>query len=220
MRLPPGPPTNCFCGAQGEDGSPGRAADSAIDDGRSLSADLGSELGESRSAATAVAPPPHGAGPHANHESTASRSAQRRSALQEEVVAGIGTGAAGDVSVSPVGEPAAARSAGSAGPTNSNDHRTESSDRTGSGEMSRGAAVEDASRCGFADGTGFRADHRKSGTVSVWQTDRELSGTGTVGGFPRGSATAGTYQQARQRAAAFPVGGSGAGDGTQHSGMA
>jgi len=79
-----------------------------FDDGRSLSADLGSELGESGSAATAVAPPPHGAGPHANHESTASRSAQRRSALQEEVVAGIGAGAARVVSLSSMDEPATA----------------------------------------------------------------------------------------------------------------
>src|ERR1700676_3295405 len=75
-------------------------------------------------------------------------------------------------------------------------------------------------RGGFADGVGFRPDHWESGTVSVWQADRELSGTGTVGGFQRRSAPAGTYQQARQRAAAFPAGGSGASDGAQPSGMA
>ena len=48
----------------------------AIDDGRSFSADLGTELGESRSTATAVAPAPDGAGAHADPEPTASRGAQ------------------------------------------------------------------------------------------------------------------------------------------------
>jgi len=80
--------------------------------------------------------------------------------------------------------------------------------------------IEDASRSRFADSAGLRADHRENGTVSVWQADRELPGTGTVGGFQRGSATAGTHQQARQHAVAFPAGGSGASDGAQPSGMA
>ena len=71
------------------------------------------------------------------------------------------------------------------------------SDRAGSGEVSRGAALEDASRGGFADGAGFRADHREGGAVSVRQADRELSGTGAVGGVERGSATAGTYHANR-----------------------
>ena len=39
-------------------------------------ADLGAELGEPRSAATAVAPAPHGAGPHADHEPVASRGSE------------------------------------------------------------------------------------------------------------------------------------------------
>ena len=43
--------------------------------------DLGTELGEPGSAATAMAPAPHGAGAHANHEPAASRGPQRRSAL-------------------------------------------------------------------------------------------------------------------------------------------
>jgi transposase len=42
--------------------------------------------------------------------------------------------------------------------------------------MSGGAALADASRGGSADGVGLRADHRESGSVSVWQADRELSG--------------------------------------------
>src|ERR1039458_3650082 len=39
------------------------------------------------------------------------------------------------------------------------------------------------------DGVGLCADHRESGSVPVWQADRELSGTGAVGGVERESAT-------------------------------
>ena len=158
-----------------------------------FSADLGAELGESGSAATAVAPAPDGAGAHADHEPVASGGAERRTALQEAVVAGSGTRATGVVPVSSVGEPATARSAGVAGPTEPDDCRADAGHRAGSGEVSRGAALADASRSGCADGAGVRADHRESGSVSVWQADRELSGTGAVGGFERESATAGTH---------------------------
>jgi hypothetical protein len=48
-------------------------ADSAIDAERSLSADLGSELGEPRSAATAVAPTPDRTGAHAKCSPVAAR---------------------------------------------------------------------------------------------------------------------------------------------------
>src|ERR1039458_10093120 len=161
-----------------------------------------------------------GAGAHANHEPAASGSVERRIALPEAAVAGSGTGATGGIPVSPVAEPAATRSAGVAGPAEPDDHGVDTNHRTGSGEVSCGAALEDASRGRFADGAGLRADHRASGTVSVWQADRELSGTGTVRGVQRRSATAGTHQQARQHAAAFPAGGSGASDGAQPSGMA
>src|ERR1017187_8598648 len=90
------------------------------------------------------------------------------------------TGATGGVPFSSVGEPATKRSAGVAGPAESDDRGADANHRAGSGEMSRGATVEDASWGWFADGVGFRIDHRESGTVSVWQADRELSGTGTV----------------------------------------
>ena len=66
---------------QAEDGSSGRAVDSAVDAGRSFSEDLGTERGESGSAATAVASASHGAGAHADHESVASGGAERRTAL-------------------------------------------------------------------------------------------------------------------------------------------
>ena len=67
-------------------GSPGRATDLAFAAGESFPADLGAELGEPGSAATALASSPHGAGAHPDHESTASRGPQR-TALQEAVVA-------------------------------------------------------------------------------------------------------------------------------------
>ena len=93
-------------------------------------------------------------------------------------------------------------------------------DRAGSGEMSRGAAVDDASRGRSSDRAGLRADHGEGGAVSVWQADRELSGTGAVGGVQRGSATAGTYHETRQLSVALLAGGSGASHGAQRPGMA
>jgi hypothetical protein len=42
--------------------------------------------------------------------------------------------------------------------------------------MSRGAAVDDTSRGGCTEGARLCTDHREIGTVSVWKTDRELSG--------------------------------------------
>ncbi len=86
--------------------------------------------------------------------------------------------------------------------------------------MSRGAAIANASRGGATDGVGLRVDHRESGSVSVWQADRELSGTGAVGGIEWESATAGPYHETRQLTAALLISGSGASDGAQHPGMA
>ena len=88
---------------QAEGGSPGCAADSALNAGRSFSASVGAERRESRSAAVAVAPAPHGAGAHADHEPVASGGAERRTALQEAVMVGCGTGATGIVRVGSVG---------------------------------------------------------------------------------------------------------------------
>src|SRR5208283_1152620 len=86
--------------------------------------------------------------------------------------------------------------------------------------MPRGAAVADASRGGPADRTGLRADHRESGSVSVWQADRCLLRVSTVGGLEWGTAAAGTYHETRQLAAALLAGGSGASYSAQRSGMA
>src|SRR5258707_653399 len=166
------------------------------------------------------APAPHGAGAHPDDEPVASGGTERRSPLQEEAVAGSGAKTVGGVPASSVGEPATARSAGVAGSTEPDDRRTESGDRARSGEVSCGPALDDPSRSGCADGTGVRADHRESGSVSVWQADRELSGTGAVGGLERESAATGTYHETRELTITFPAGGSGASDGAQPSGMA
>src|SRR5207244_12389646 len=105
---------------------------------------------------------PHGAGAHPDHEPTASRSAQRRPALQEAVVARIGTGATGGIPVSPVGEPAPEGSAGVARSTDSYDCRADPSHRAGSGKVSGGAAIANPSRGRSTDGTGLPSDHRES----------------------------------------------------------
>src|SRR6516225_630522 len=68
-------------GTQAENRSRGCAAYSAAADGGPVSADLGTECGEPRSATTAVAPAPHGAGAHANYEPVASGSTERRVTL-------------------------------------------------------------------------------------------------------------------------------------------
>src|SRR5438552_13887632 len=105
-------------GTQTEDRSPGRTTHSAL---AALSTDLGPELGESRSAATVVAPAPHGAGADADDEPVASGGPERRCALEEEAVAGSGTKTVGGISACSVGEPATAGSAGVAGPTEPDD---------------------------------------------------------------------------------------------------
>jgi hypothetical protein len=95
---------------------------------RLLLADLGAEFGEPRSAAAAVAPASYGAGAHAHHEPAAGRRAQRRFALQEEVVARTWTATTGVVSLGSVGYAAAARSAGVAGQADADDCGTKPGD--------------------------------------------------------------------------------------------
>ena len=73
---------------------------------------------------------------------------------------------------------------------------------------------------GCTDGVGLRADHRKGRAISVWETDRKLSGTGAHGRLERRTETAGAYHEARQFSAALLVGGSGASYGTRDSAMA
>src|SRR5258708_17459151 len=80
--------------------------------------------------------------------------------------------------------------------------------------------VDDPSWSRSADRTEFRVDDGESGSVSVWQADRELSGTGALGGLERESATTGAYHQTGEFDVALLVGGSGSGHSSQPSGMA
>src|SRR5258708_35242492 len=83
-------------------------------------------------------------------------------------------------------------SAAVAGSAEPNDCRTDASDRARSGEVPAGAALDDASRSGGADGISVGADNRKGRTISVWQTSGVLFGIGALGGLQRRTASAGT----------------------------
>src|SRR6266699_3720036 len=135
-------------------------------------------------------------------------------------MAGKGTEASGGILPGAVGEPTSPGSVGATRPTESNDRGADAGDRTRSGEVSCGAATDDPSRSGCADGPGFCADHRRGGTVSVWQADRGLSGSGSRGRLQWGKPTAGTYQQTGEWVNAFLPGGSGTGHGTERSRVA
>src|SRR5215471_2499348 len=97
-----------------EDRSRRCATSAEADAGGSLSADLGTKSGESRSAATAVASASFGADAHANHESVASPGDERGQALEEKVVERTGPSAVRETSVGILGQPAA-RVAGTTG---------------------------------------------------------------------------------------------------------
>ena len=70
--------------------------------------DLGTELGESRSAATAMASASHGAGAHADHEPVASSGAQRRTAFKKRLWRDAGREQLESFAFISVGEPATA----------------------------------------------------------------------------------------------------------------
>src|SRR5215468_4488285 len=80
-----------------------------------------------------------------------------------------------------MGQPAATRSAGVAGPTEPDDCRTESRDRARGGKVSSSAALDDASRCRFSHRTGLRTDHRGCGPLSVREAGGELSRSSAAG---------------------------------------
>ncbi len=119
-----------------------------------------------------------------------------------------------------MGEPAPARSPGVARSTNSYDCPADPSHRAGSGEVSGGAAIADASWGRPTDGTGLRSDHRESRTVSVWQASGKLPGASAVGEIERESTPSGTYHETREHTAAFPAGGGSASDSAEPTGMA
>src|SRR5215471_14078191 len=121
-----------------------------------------------------MAPAPDGASAHASDEPVASGSSERRATVQEETVASARTRTTGSLSLSPLGRPTTQGSAGVSGSAEPDDCRTDASHRARSAEVPAGAALDDASRCGGADGIGLRADHRKGRTLSVRQTSGVL----------------------------------------------
>ena len=98
--------------AQTEDGSARCVAYSGLVAEGRFSTDPGAELGESGSAAIALASASGGASAYADHELIASGSTERRPALQEEVVARTWAPATGGDPISAMGQPTPARSVG------------------------------------------------------------------------------------------------------------
>src|SRR5262249_60184696 len=124
------------------------------------------------------------------------------------------------VSLGSVGEPATTRSAGVAGSTQPDHRRAESDHRARSREVSARAALDDASGGGSVNRTGVRANHWKSRTISVWETDRQLSGISAAREVEWKSTTTGPHHETRKLDIAFLAGGSGPGHGPQCPRMA
>ena len=83
--------------------------------GRSLSTDLGTQSGESRSSATAVASASAGADADADHESAASAGNEREPVLEGEALERTRASRIGKASVSLLGQPPSARVVGTLG---------------------------------------------------------------------------------------------------------
>src|SRR5258708_19151918 len=94
---------------------------------KSLSSNLGTESGESRSAATALAPASAGADAHADYESTTGRGDERGLSLEEKAVQRKGTSTARETLVGSPGPASPGRVTGAGGPTGSKDLRTNAS---------------------------------------------------------------------------------------------
>ena len=85
-------------------------------DGKSFPSNLGTEFGESRSKATAVAPASVGSDADQDHESAAGHCHERRPAVEEKAVGRTGASAVGEVFVVSLGQSAPARPNGATGP--------------------------------------------------------------------------------------------------------
>ena len=77
-------------------------------------------------------------------------------------------------------------------------------------EQHPGATTHDASRCWSTDCAGLRSDHRVTGTFSLRQADRQLSGTDPLRRLQCQPAAAGTHQQTGELAFTFSSAGPGA----------
>src|SRR6266581_7138857 len=172
-------------GAQTEDGSAGCATAVDVAGGRSFSPDLGAERRKPGSAAAALASASAGANAHAHHEPVACAGIERRGAAQKGALAAGGESSPAVVGAGAVGQPTAARPAGVTGPTNSEDPGTDAGSGAGSGEATGGAATDDPSWGGSINRAGVRTGHRNAGALWLRQADRQLCGTGAVGGIQR-----------------------------------
>src|SRR3989442_15627461 len=105
-------------------------------------------------------------------------------------------------------------------PTHAQNPGTDASTGGRGGEAPGGAATDDPSRSGSADGIGFRVGDWNCGTFSLRQANRQLCRTGSHGRVQRRSAPIGTHQQARQLTASLFAGRSGAGYDPQPTAVA
>ena len=116
---------------------------------------------------------------------------------------------AGGVFVSSVGHPAPARPLGIAGPAEPEHRETKCGDRARSRATAGSAKADDPSGHRPDHGAGLCVGHRASGSISLWQADRQLPRACAQRRFQRRSSTARTPQQARECNAAFLAGGGG-----------
>src|SRR5438132_2333821 len=119
-----------------------------------------------------------------------------------------------------MGQPTTPRPARLTRPTHAQNPGTDASTGGRGGEAPGGAATDDPSRSGSADGIGFRVGDWNCGTFSLRQANRQLCRTGSHGRVQRRSAPIGTHQQTRQLTASLSAGRSGPGHGTQPAALA
>src|SRR3989454_2140639 len=105
-----------------------------------------------------------------------------------------------------MGQPTTPRPARLTRPTHAQNPGTDASTGGRGGEAPGGAATDDPSRSGSADGIRFRVGDWNCGTFSLRQANRQLCRTGSHGRVQRRSAPIGTHQQARQLTASLFAG--------------
>src|ERR1700730_8650976 len=104
---------------EAENRPPGCPTFAEVAAGKSLSSNLGTESGESGSAATALAPASAGADADTDHESAAGRGEEGRQAREEQTVQRTGTSADIETLLGSRGQSATERIIGAAGPVGS-----------------------------------------------------------------------------------------------------
>src|SRR5271157_46751 len=190
-------------GAETEDGPPGCRTLIAVAGGESLSTDLGTESRESRSAAAALASASAGADADASQEPATGHYPERRNTTPERVVEQAGAGPVRVARVGTLEYAATAGFTGTAGPLAPQDRGAECGDSASHGRTAGGAAADDPSWRRSDHRPGLCADPGSSGSVSLRQASRQLSGTDPMRGIQWRAPTARPHQQARQHPLAF-----------------